>query len=104
MDDELRPYAAGTDFHEGFEVRVTGSVEDGTRRAIMLPKRAKRLKPEHLEAYIELQHAGARIAKDQALVDELVPLLREGDTAWSLIGFAVGITGETARQRWGDPA
>ncbi len=103
MMEELRPYAAGTDYDDdGFEVVALGSVEDGTRRAVMLPARAKRLHPENLELLIELQHTAARIAEDQQSAERLAEVLREGRVSWSLIGWAAGITGEGARQRWGD--
>ena len=97
--DEFEPvYGEETDF-DGEDVAV---MRDDEGRASIVPRSMRKL-PAELRAEVRsLIEAAAAVYESQAAVDEHVADLRQAGVSWSLIGWAVGTTGEAARQRWGD--
>jgi hypothetical protein len=84
----------------GEEGRVIVRTPEG--RAAVLPQSARRLGGEALEAYADLFRVGVQIAQLEDEAHELVGQARELGVSWALIGAAVGLTSEGARQRYGD--
>lgn len=101
----LRPFdPAGheTDYEdEPFRIDLCRTA-DGRNVATLMPARAKRLPPEAAELYRELIRLSDALGDLQDQVEALVPQLRSEGVSWSLIGHALGYTGEAVRTRWGD--
>ncbi len=87
---------------EGFKVETRKHPLTGQRHAVILPARARKLDGETFALFSRAQHAGIAIGEQMELLGELVPELRKRNVSWSLIGWAVGLTGEAVRQKWGD--
>jgi hypothetical protein len=86
-----------TDFTE--EDMVVGRTPDGL--GFILPTSARRLSGEPLEVFAEMQRRGALLQQLEGELDALAVTAREVGLSWSLIGAAVGLTAEGARQRYG---
>ena len=95
--DPLRDPEAPTDF-DGEDVLVTRE-DDGS--VTMVPRSVSALGGETRALVTEATRLAAAIAEAQADLAELVGEMREAGVSWSAIGWAVGTTGEAARQRWG---
>lgn len=66
-----------------------------------LPRSVSELDPAHRERFRELIEASADLERQRAVQARLVGALRDVGLPWSAIGWAVGTSGEAARQRWG---
>jgi hypothetical protein len=84
---------------EGFAVHVWD--QDGERHAMLLPRGARALDGEAREVVRLLSRQAAWMHEVTGYIEELVHESRELGVSWSVIGWAVGTTGEAARQRWG---
>ena len=82
-------------------VRVAEGV-DGSRSAVLLPASARRLNGEQTEVLSQMQHRAIAAGRIRRELDDLAVEARDVGISWSLIGWSVGLTGEAARQRWGD--
>lgn len=83
----------------GDEERVMLRTPEG--RPAVLPKSASRLSGAALEGYAALMGLGVKVAQLEDSIGESVHELRSLGVSWNLIGVAVGLTGEGARQRYG---
>lgn len=70
-------------------------------QATVLPASARRLSGDALEAYADLMKHALEVAAREEFMSSLVLELREYGVSWNLVGTAVGLTGEGARQRYG---
>lgn len=70
--------------------------------AVVLPASARRLDPEQLGTVRDLQRVGLQIATLEGQAEELAREARELGVSWSLIGFALGLTGEATRRRYSE--
>lgn len=69
------------------------------------PLAARRLDPRAREVYGQVATAGQSLAElEDEIRDLVVPRARAAGLSWSLIGAALGITGEGARRRYGAPS
>lgn len=79
------------------------TARDGTRAALLLPSAAERLIKRHPDArdlLQELQDAARAIAAERAVLDALIPELRALGASWDTLGWYLGVTGNTVRNRW----
>jgi hypothetical protein len=90
-----------TDF-DGDDVVVvaSGSAAEGSRRAVMLPRSARRLDLEQMSAVRAMQLVGMQLARLEDELGGLVDGARDLGISWSLIGWCSHMTGEGARRRW----
>lgn len=91
-----RRYLADDFMPEGFAV-----VRGDTGRAAFLPFAARRLKGEALDVFTTMQRGGIIISEIEHDLHHMAHEARELGLSWSLIGAAVGLTGEGARRRYG---
>lgn len=72
-------------------------------RALLLPAvtRGRQLSPDGLDVLADVQGSVRRLQAERQALDELVGVAREAGVSWNLIGFSVGITAQSARERWG---
>jgi len=68
--------------------------------AYMLPSSVRRLPVKVQRGLHDLAEIGGQIRHLDDHIDQVVPDLRAGGASWAQIGAALGITGETARQRY----
>lgn len=101
--DDFDPAVGAVDPGEDVRVYLSESV-DGHRQAVALPASIRRLSGERLDVIHEVQDVARQMELLRAQLDQLVPEARELGVSWAAIGFSVGLTGEAARQRWGDDA
>lgn len=87
--------------HDDFEVQVTGSVEDGSRRATVVPRSLRNLAPEARELMRATLTAAAELERAVRVLEERVAAMREAGASWDAIGWCVGTTGSGARKRFG---
>lgn len=73
---------------------------DGT--AVLLPRSARRLDEDQTLTLRELQSLGSQIAILEQQSHEVAREARDAGISWSLIGWALGLTGEAARLRYSD--
>lgn len=75
--------------------------EDGSARALMVPKAAEKL-PRSVQLVLQdLWEAQAEVRRLEAESEEMVSMLRQSGASWSVVGWCCGITGEGARLRYG---
>lgn len=69
--------------------------------SMVVPVSLRKMSEEGRESYVTLQRVGLQLAhlEDHVRV-ELVPAARAAGISWSVIGAALGITGEGARKRY----
>lgn len=87
-----------TDF-DGDEVLVVTGLPGGA--AAVVPRSLERLDGESKVLMAAVMRKAAEINEMHAQLSELVAEARERGVSWAGIGWAVGTTGEAARQRWG---
>ena len=68
--------------------------------ALVLPRSAGRLDGERFAMLRDLQRHGHELRSLESHVDSLAEACHAEGISWSLIGFAIGLTGEAARQRY----
>jgi hypothetical protein len=69
--------------------------------AVVQPVSLRRMSAEARDTYLLLQRVGHQIAHlEQHAATDLVPAARDAGLSWSVIGAALGITGEGARKRY----
>lgn len=73
---------------------------DGVQVPTVVPASLRRLPVEARAGVGELVRLAGRIHALQGQVDDVVNGLREMGVPWAGIGWATGLTGEGARQRW----
>ncbi len=66
------------------------------------PRAWDRLGPEGQAVLSGLQHIAGEMSQLQAHVELHVQDARELGASWDVIGWSLGVTGEGARQRYGD--
>lgn len=71
-------------------------------KVVVVPVAIRRLGGPALDAYGDLERAALDLARARAVVEAAVIGCREEGISWDSIGWAVGTTGEAARQRWRD--
>lgn len=71
------------------------------QQVIVEPRALKRLSPEARAACDRLMATAVEFQRLEAQRDRLVARLRASGAPWSVIGWAVGTTGEGARQKYG---
>lgn len=67
---------------------------------VIAPRSVEQLPAWQREKLEELTAVAVRLRLVERERDELVIRLREKGVSWSALGWAVGTTGEAARQRW----
>lgn len=90
-----------TDF-DGEEVVVqvhTGA--PGERYAVVVPRSIKNMSRLQREPFADLQRVGDQLEQLENQARELAEECRRAGVSWSAVGFALGITGEGARLRYG---
>lgn len=70
-------------------------------QATMLPLSARRLSGDALETYADVMKKALQVDELEREIARLVDELRGYGVSWSLVGHAVGLTGEGARTRYG---
>lgn len=65
------------------------------------PRAVSRLGADQREALDRLVRQAREIERQRALLDATVRKARDQGVSWAVIGWALGTTGEAARQRWG---
>lgn len=70
--------------------------------AAIVPKSVQRLGGEALEHFAWLQRTRIDLDMLEAKIEQAIPHARGLGLSWSTIGSALGMTGEGARQRFGD--
>lgn len=99
MEGELDGFDLGgdTDFDEDdVLLQMVGG------RAALIPVSARRLPADVKTDLADVMRAAARINEAVQVLDELVIDLRDRGVSWSVIGWTLGMTGEGARQRFGN--
>lgn len=66
------------------------------------PLAVRRMKPEQRTEWLRLVEVGREVAELEERAREEVAAARRLGVSWSVIGSALGITGEGARRRFGD--
>lgn len=78
--------------------RAAAPVEAPT---VVVPRSVERLGPSAVRLCQTLQGLELERRKAAAELDQLVATARSRGVSWAAIGWAVGISGEGARQKWG---
>lgn len=81
---------------------LVGSVElpDGTRQAFIVPKAVAKLGGEQRVALGDLQDAAVAVREAQAALADQVGAARLHGLSWSVIGWSLGITSQSAHERF----
>jgi hypothetical protein len=74
---------------------------DASGRAALVPRSLQGLDADARAVVSDVMRTAAAVHQEQANLALLVADARERGVSWSGIGWAVGTTGEAARQRWG---
>lgn len=75
-------------------------VKTPSGQATLLPNAARRLSGDALETYADLMKIALEVQAREDRMAQLADELRGYGVSWGLIGTAVGLTGEGARQRY----
>lgn len=100
MPSNLDGFRQGKTDHDEEDIFVSR----GALGAAIVPRSARKLSPEAKADLADLQRCVGAL---NTLIDTLPGLvedLRDQGVSWGVIGWAVGTTGEAARQRWRDPS
>jgi hypothetical protein len=98
MDDFDEVGTGATDF-DGDDVIIVRHVGG---EAAMVPRSLQGLPGPAQVIVTEVMRSAAAVHQAQADLAEFVAEAREHGVSWAGIGWAVGTTGESARQRWGN--
>jgi hypothetical protein len=101
--EDLNPMSDEAAYSKGVQVRVA-TAADGKRSAVIVPRAFARLSPEGMEVVSDLQRESLRLHEIRERVEALVIEARGAGASWAVIGWSVGTTGDSARQRWGELA
>jgi hypothetical protein len=72
-----------------------------TGAAYVLPNTVRRMPEDARASVMAVLRTGSEVQQLLERLDELVDQAREHGASWSVIGWAVGMSGEGARLRWG---
>lgn len=95
-DDLFDPMTLGVD-DPGEDVLLMRS-QSG--RALLVPQSISRLGSDAADVVADLQQAALAVAEAQLRVAALVHEARLLGVSWNAIGWSVGMTGQSARERW----
>ena len=73
----------------------------GDGHVALVPVAIQRLRGEPLEAYAQLQDRARALSDHRDDLATSVHECRSLGVSWNSIAFALGVTGQAARQRWG---
>lgn len=80
----------------------TSTAPNGERTAVLMPRAVSKLQGEARLTYRYLQDAVMGLAEAQRRVDSAVGACRLHGISWNSIGWVLGITGQSTRERFGD--
>ena len=73
-------------------------------RSTLPPRALQRLTPQARNTLAAVQNLAATLLSLEEHLDRHVVELRQEGASWQVIGWALGVTGEGARKRWGEMA
>jgi hypothetical protein len=100
--DPLAPQALVGDLDPN-EEGITILMNHDIGQAAIVPASVARLDPQTRSLAMELQSTVRQIMNLQSNMSDQVATLRDLGLSWGAIGFLVGTTPQSARQRFGEP-